>query len=102
MVKLKKQRKIITQKQAVTKLTVYLENEIISKVIVASQCISKALSKDIAEDYVKRTMDDIEEVVAELLRIVRKNGFVIQRIKFIGDISFSENDILTLKRYLGI
>lgn len=102
MVKLKKQRNIITQKQAVTKITVYLENEIIPKVIAAPKCISKALSKEIAEDYVKRTMDDIEEVVAELLRIVRKNGFVIQRIKFIGDISFSENDIITLKRHLGI
>ncbi len=107
---------MITQEQAIDGLTAYLESEIISKIKGVPKWLSGAFTRDIVENYVEDGrallkmvnclsedgMIDANRFTDRLLESAKKYGSVTQSVKFIGDISFSENDIITLKRHLGI
>ena len=103
---------MITQEQAIDGLTAYLESEIISKIKGVPKWLSGAFTRDIVEDgraFLKMVnclsedgMIDANRFTDRLLESAKKYGSVTQSVKFIGDISFSENDIITLKRHLGI
>lgn len=107
---------MISKKRAIEGLTAYLESEIISKIKGVPKWLSGAFTRDIVKNYVDEGraflemvnclsedgMIDANRFTDRLLESAKKYGSVTQSVKFIGDISFSENDILTLKRYLGI
>lgn len=107
---------MVTINQVKDGLVLYIDKEIVEKVsglakwglafasaaIVSNLNMDKYVEMGKSLGYVtKDSMVDIDKLYADFIKIVRSKGSVTQHFPMIGDVTFSENDVDLLKRYIN-
>lgn len=107
---------MITQERAIEGLTEYLDKELISKIRGLKLWGLDAFKKDLVDTYIcshlnvldlikcrdKTGMIDAEKFISQMINSAKKYGSVVEHFPFIGDVTFTEKDLVALGRYLGL
>ena len=108
---------MVTQEQFINGIIRYTDAEIVSKISGLSKwmvsigigayvakipdMIAKNRDMLISAEYIHQDgMICIDKLYGDLMNTVRKTGNVTQYIPLAGDMTFSENDVSTLYRYI--
>lgn len=107
---------MISQERAIEGLTEYFEKEIIAKIGGLRKWGLDAVKQDLVETYVCKHLDTLdyircrdengminaEKLISQLIVSAKKFGPAVEHFPIVGDITFTEKDLIALGRYLGL
>lgn len=107
---------MISKERAIEGLTEYFEKKIIAKIGGLRKWGLDAVKQDLVETYVCKHLDTLdyircrdengminaEKLISQLIVSAKKFGPAVEHFPIVGDITFTEKDLIALGRYLGL